>query len=76
MTLDEMIHKMCPLIGRQCVAPNCMSWKVKRRILPYHVSLTEAIQKRYKNIEIIQYDGTSVITILDGECKFFKDEGK
>ena len=76
MTIEEIKNKICPLIGRTCIAPACMSWKFKRRILPYHVSLTEAIQKRYKNIEVIQYDGISLITILDGECKIFKDEGK
>lgn len=71
MTEAEARQKMCPAIGTKCVAPDCMAWKVKRRILPYHVSLTEAIQEKYKSIEIIQYDGISVLTILGGECNLY-----
>lgn len=72
MTEDDAKQKLCPVIGRNCVAPDCMAWKVTRRILPYHITLSEAIQKKYKGIEIIQYDGLSILTILGGECKLYK----
>jgi len=70
MTEDEAKQKMCPVLGINCLGSGCMAWVWKRKILPYHTSLTNEIQKRYKNIQVIPYDGMQIITVLGGDCVY------
>ena len=74
MTEDEAKQKWCPKSGIKCVGSECMGWKKKRRILPHYISITKAIQEKYKNIEVILYNGLEFLTILDGECLYFEEK--
>lgn len=68
MTEDEAKSKICPYLKTKCVGSECMAWKWKRKILPFHINLSNELQKRYKGIEIIAYDGMQIITVLGGDC--------
>jgi len=76
MTEDEAKKKLCPWLKSNCIGSECMGWKWKRKILPFHIRMSSDIQKKYKNIEVIPYEGMQLITVLGGECKYLEEDKK
>jgi len=71
MTEDEAKKKFCPILRKNCIASKCMAWEPKRKIFLHNELLREAIQKKYKNIEVMSYNGLQVTTVLGGDCRIF-----